>query len=124
MTRGDRIGLQKKDVQFTLGVLRDAEVLPWKQGELEHRKQAVRAIVSGKMREIWKENEEYYGINGDAEPEDELFRKKGWNKMDSGFRMWGSDGNSISVSEPESKGVDDFLASKGWNDVDSGFRLF
>lgn len=124
MTRGDRVGLQKKDVQFTLGVLRDAEVLPWKQGELEHRKQAVRAIVSGKMREIWKENEEYYGINGDAEPEDELFRKKGWNKMDSGFRMWGSDGKSISVSEPESKGVDDFLASKGWNDVDSGFRLF
>lgn len=124
MTRGDRIGLQKKDVQFTLGVLRDAEVLPWKQGELEHRKQAVRAIVSGKMREIWKENEEYYGINGDAEPEDELFRKKGWNKMDSGFRMWGSDGNSISDSEPESKEIDEFLSSKGWNNVDSGFRLF
>lgn len=125
MTRGGRLGLQKKDIQFTLQVLRDAESLPWEQGQLEHLKQEVRGIMIGRMNEVWKANEDYFGLK--LEPEDELFKKKGWNKLDSGFRLWGGDGDSISYSDKPKAAeepIDEFLASKGWNDVDSGFRLF
>jgi hypothetical protein len=124
MIRGGRLGLKKKDIQFTLGVLKDAEGLEWAPGELEQRKQNVRAIMIGRISEVWKENEEYYGL--DLEPENDLFRKKGWNKVDSGFRLWGG-GNPLFRSEQKQSeaeiSVDDFLASKGWNDVDSGFRI-
>lgn len=126
MTRDGRLVLQKKDIQFTLQVLRDAESLPWKEGELEQLKQAVRGVMIGRMSEVWNENKDYYGINAVAE--DELFKKKGWNKVDSGFRLWGGDGDSISYADdkPSAEPIDEFLASKGWNDIErhSGFRLF
>lgn len=48
--------------------------------------------------------------------EDEFLNRKGWNKVDSGFRFLGARSN-------ESKKTDNFLESKGWNDVDSGFRI-
>lgn len=130
MTRGGRgrLGFQKKDIQFTLRVLSDAESLPWRQGELELLKQDVRSVMIGRMSEVWQENQDYYGAN--LEPEDELFKKKGWNKLDSGFRLWGGDGDSISYGDDSKLGsaavepIDEFLASNGWNDFDSGFRLF
>lgn len=131
MTKGGRIGLQKADIQFTLQVLKDAKTLDWKTGELEQRKEAVRAIMVGRMSEVWKLNEDYYGMKVDnvkeEEETDDLFRRKGWNKVDSGFRLWGG-GDSIRLDQdkprPPSEPIDNFLASKGWNDVDSGFRLF
>ena len=51
-----------------------------------------------------------------------LFKKKGWNEIDSGFRLWGS-GDGKAAEQQEIASVDSFLASKGWNDMDSGFRL-
>ena len=127
---GGKIGLKKKDIQFTFSMLKDAENLPWKEGEFQQRKQAARAIMTARMSEVWKEDEEYYGMSSmEAAPEDKLFKQKGWNQIDSGFRLWGGgidfDGMSPSMfaSEEEEDELDEFLASKGWNDVDSGFRL-
>jgi hypothetical protein len=85
----------------------------------------------GRMSEVWKLNEEYHGMKVDSikeeEEKDDLFRRKGWNKVDSGFRLWGG-GDSIRLDQdkkrPPTEPLDNFLASKGWNDVDSGFRLF
>lgn len=130
MTKGGRIGLKTSDIQFVVQVLKDASSLEWKNGDLEQRKQTVRAIMVGRMSEVWKVKEDYYGMNVESvveEEEDELFRRKGWNKVDSGFRLWGG-GDSLRLGQdqkrPKSEQIDDFLASKGWNDVDSGFRLF
>jgi len=125
--RNGRSKLRKKDVLFTLGVLKDAEKLKWMSGELEQRKQSVRELLLGKMSEIMEgtSNDNLFEIN--AELEDELFWKKGWNKVDSGFRLWGQGGGSISANksskEKKLEPVDTFLASKGWNNVESGFRL-
>ena len=128
MVRGGRIGLAKRDIQFARTVLRDAEKLDWEPGEFEKRKQAVGAVLIGRVSEVWKENEAWYGMSSsvEQEEEDELFKKKGWNKVDSGFRLWGGGINEVTTRKtaPESEGVvDEFLASKGWNDVDSGFRI-
>jgi pentatricopeptide repeat protein len=128
MIRGGRMGLQKKDIQFILQLLSDAEGLKWLPGQFQRRKQAVRAVMIGRS-EVWKENEGIYGMG--PEVEDELFKKKGWNKVDSGFRLWGGgkDDPSIRDVPPTNKGdapssVDEFLAAKGWNDVDSSFRIW
>lgn len=131
MIRSGRLGLQKKDVQFTLTVLADAEGLKWLPGQFQRRKQAVRVVMTGRMSEIWKDNERMHGIESDVV--DELFKKKGWNKVDSGFRLWGGGKDDLSLfardDQPLSKkggaaSVDEFLAAKGWNDVDSSFRIW
>jgi hypothetical protein len=125
MVRGGRIGLNKQDIQFARAVIRDAEKLDWEPGQFEKRKQGVGAVMIGRVSEVWKENERWYGMASadEQEMEDELFKKKGWNKVDSGFRLWGG-GIDTGRVEPESERVvDEFLASKGWNDVDSSFRL-
>lgn len=123
MVRGGRIGLQQEDIQFAFSVLRDAEKLDWEPGQLKQRKQSVRAVLVGRVSEVWKENEKFYGMSEDVE--DELFRRKGWNKVDSGFRLWGGGLNYATNPSPNKSDrvVDEFLASKGWNDVDSSFRL-
>jgi len=118
--RGGRSSLKRQDIKFTLDLLKDAEILPWLPGELEHRKQTVRNILTGKMSDIWSNSEDKYGFNADKE--DDLLEKKGWNKVDSGFRLWGQEGDSISASEGGVES-DSFLASKGWNSLDSGFRI-
>lgn len=127
MVRGGRIGLTKRDVQFARSVIRDAEKLDWEPGQFEKRKQSVGAVLIGRVSEVWKENESWYGMaSADEEVEDELFKKKGWNKVDSGFRLWGGGLGEVDKRrvEPEAdRVVDEFLASKGWNDVDSSFRL-
>jgi hypothetical protein len=121
MIRGGRIGLQRKDVQFTLSVIRDAEGLDWAPGEFEKRKRAVRAVMVCRMSEVWKEDEDWYGMKKSAEDEveDPLFMRHGWNKVDSSFSLWGRlQGASNQQNDP-----DQFLQKKGWNDVDSSFRI-
>jgi pentatricopeptide repeat protein len=118
--------LSKKDILFVASLLRDAERLNWQEGQLERRKRAIRAILGDRLRETWLKD---LGSMLSAE-EDELFKRKGWNKVDSGFRLWGggdseSTTNKAREKESSKDGVlDDFLESKGWNDVDSGFRVF
>ena len=91
----------------------------------------MRVVMTGRMSEIWKDNERMHGIESDVV--DELFKKKGWNKVDSGFRLWGGGKDDLSLfardDQPLSKkggaaSVDEFLAAKGWNDVDSSFRIW
>jgi hypothetical protein len=64
-------------------------------------------------------------LRQEIKSEDTLLKRKRWNKIDSGFRLWGG-GRTESKLNGESKAadVDDFLRSKGWNNVDSGFRFF
>ncbi|KAK1742947.1 hypothetical protein QTG54_006544 [Skeletonema marinoi] len=115
------IGFNDDDVRFTLTVLRDGEFLEWEGRQYERRKRAVRAILVGCSSEVWKNDEFAYGLMNE-DTEDPLFKKKGWNEIDSGFRLWGSgDGNF--AEQEENTSVDSFLASKGWNDMNSGFRL-
>ena len=45
------------------------------------------------------------------------FRDKGWNEVDSHFRLFGVPTQSSLSSD------DAWLRSKGWNDVNSGFRI-
>lgn len=117
------MGLNKRDIQFAKTVIRDAELLDWEPGQFEKRKKAVGAVLIGRVSEVWKEDESWYGMSDEVK--DELFEKHGWNKVDSGFRLWGGGlGGVTRRSEPGSERVvDEFLASKGWNDVDSSFRL-
>jgi hypothetical protein len=123
LVRGGRIGYQPKDIQFALAVIRDSENLDWEPGQFERRKQSVRAELIGRVSEVWKENERWFGMAAAADDvEDELFRKKGWNQVDSGFRLWGGGRDGFAAGRSD-RVVDEFLASKGWNDMDSSFRL-
>lgn len=72
---------------------------------------------------------------------EQLFRDKGWNEVDSSFRIFGGpqrqhrataplrdDGYTESIKTDINENGDktknrDWLESKGWNDVDSGFRI-
>jgi len=108
------------DVRFVAGVLRDAEALNWAEGQLERRKLAVKKIMTGRIAGTWKEESDLFGLANPDHYEDEMFKKHGWNKVDSGFRLWGSESNIGSSSRRSS---DKFLQSKGWNNVDSGFRI-
>ena len=117
--------MEDDDVKFILTVLRDGARLEWQVGQYENRKRAVRGILMSCSSKIWKKDEFAFDLVGEKEPEDPLFAKKGWNKIDSGFQLWGG-GNAQQTEEGDgdsSSSVDSFLASKGWNDIDSGFRL-
>ncbi len=52
---------------------------------------------------------------------EQLFRNKGWNEVDSSFRIFG--GYQPVNNFENAKEGRDWLESKGWNDVDSGFKL-
>ena len=131
MISGGPIGFEEEDVKFTLQVLRDGSRLEegWDRKQYEKRKKAVRGILVGCSSEIWKNDEYAFGLVSEEQPEDALFRKKGWNKIDSGFRLWGGNyggeygDDDDSMQQGDTSSVDSFLASKGWNDIDSGFRL-
>jgi len=124
MISGGPIGFEDEDIKFTLEVLRDGAHLEWDVGQYEKRRKAVRGILVGCNSEVWKRDEFAYGLVSEQQPEDVLFTKKGWNRIDSGFRLWGSyDIISEQLGDRDSSSVDSFLASKGWNDIDSGFRL-
>lgn len=131
MVEGGHLGLQQQDLKFVSAIFRDAEKLQYEPGQLEQRKRVVRGVMVGRMSEVWKNDEVGYGMRStsarDAKESliDGLFERKGWNKVDSGFRLWGGGKNDAQRGlNKDDKPVDDFLASKGWNDVDSGFRIF
>ena len=123
MTNGGPRGFDQSDVQFTLAVLRDGDQLQWEGSQYQKRKKIVRSILMACSSEVWKNDEAGYGMNEERIPDDPLFLKKGWNKIDSGFRLWGSGGDDLGTDGEKEGTVDEFLASKGWNDMDSGFRL-
>ena len=104
--------------KFVLNVLRDAEALDWGEDQLTKRKRAVRSVIIGRTNRDWRRDADQYGLLDDSEEEDEMFIRHGWNKVDSGFRLWGGSDNRIN---PNNR--DNFLESKGWNNVDSGFRI-
>jgi pentatricopeptide repeat protein len=120
--------LSKRDVYFVASVLRDAKKLNWAEGQLERRQRAARAALTQQFR-----NDEVflYSIlqvdddDDDDDDDDELFQRKGWNKVDSGFRLWGGGYSEAPEAKKRrsSKVVDIFLQKKGWNNVDSGFRI-
>jgi pentatricopeptide repeat protein len=64
---GRNQALSQKDVRFLSSVLRDAELLPWEPGQLERRERTVRTVAGERLQEVWK--------------------KYGWNDVDSGFRI-------------------------------------
>lgn len=112
--------LRASDVRFVAGVLRDAEKLEWGEGQLESRKRAVQTIMTGRYADTWEEESDLYGLTSVDEYEDGLFKKHGWNRVDSGFRLWGA---NLRRENRKLRDNDDFLQSKGWNNVDSGFRI-
>jgi len=131
MVGGGSLGLDDKDIRFTREVLRDAEGLNWAPGQLDARMKEVRFLLFGRTSEVWKNNEAAFGLEPSQEVVDPLFERKGWNKVDSGFRLWGGGldkrfgkKKQTKSEEEEVAVVDEFLESHGWNDVDSGFRLF
>jgi pentatricopeptide repeat protein len=125
--------LEKLDVQFIDCVIKDAEALDWSSGQLDRRKRVVRALLADRNRGlVWRKEDSYADSRRrlPSESDDELFVRKGWNKVDSGFRLWGGGGGGDSSPRKRSRaskanpGPCTFLESHGWNDVDSSFRLF
>lgn len=101
------LGYQESDANFASIVLRDASTLDWPHGYLERRKALVQKVFRGKLKESWKDSQ------------DPLFKKKNWNTIDSGFKLWGQNASEKDNKKP----VDAFLESKDWNDINSGFRI-
>lgn len=116
---GNSLGLDEKDIEFTLSTLRDARDIDYSPKELKGRERAVRAILVGRTSEVWKVDEKGYGM--DKGVVDPLFKRKNWNQIDSGFRLWGG-GREKSIKNPTTK--DEFLESHSWNDMNSGFRIW
>ena len=115
-------GVQASDARFVAGVLRDAEKLDWEEGQLDRRKRAVESAMNNHVANAWEEEAELYGLwKKDSSrsnlKDNNMFERYGWNKVDSGFRLWGPGKETGSTT-------DDFLESKGWNDINSGFRVF
>jgi hypothetical protein len=116
-------GVQAADARFLAGTLRDAEELSWSNGQLEHRKRVVELAMCKHMANAWEEESNLYGLrNNDLRKStlrSAIFKRHGWNQIDSGFRLWGPG----KKSPDQARVSDDFLQSKGWNDMDSGFRI-
>jgi pentatricopeptide repeat protein len=118
--------LSRQDVLFVASILRDAEHLNWAEGQLERRRRAIRSILGDRLREALLVDKRMSSLM--PPEEDVLFRRKGWNKVDSGFRLWGQASSrdtfvDMNREKPNGEAVDEFLESHGWNNVDSGFRL-
>ena len=107
---GNSVGLTDKDINFISEVLADGTKLEWPGEYLKRKEKAVKIISSGRMRDSSIESLD----------EDPLFKRKNWNKVDSGFKLWGG----IIPQETSKPVIDEFLESKNWNDMDSSFRLF
>jgi hypothetical protein len=67
ISRASSSSISKVDVHFLANVLRDAEKLPWEEGEFQLRERTVRIVAGERLREVWK--------------------KYGWNDVDSSFRI-------------------------------------
>jgi pentatricopeptide repeat protein len=114
--------LKTSDVVFLADVLKDAEKLLWEDGQLERRKRAVRALVLDSRIGPWRSEHSLDSLIPLESTDDDMFQQKNWNKIDSGFRLWG--GGRAAASDAAKDEVDDFLQQHGWNDLDSRFRLF
>ena len=127
---GKHGGMTAGDVRFIASVLRDAEKLDWREGQLESRKGAIQMVMTGRIADTWEEEANLFGLlssssdDSNSNSEDEMFKRHGWNKVDSGFQLWGAK-LTAEQSNQNRRGSrrDEFLESKGWNDVDSGFRI-
>lgn len=108
-------GLEDDNIRFILAVLRDGARLQWEPGQYEKRTRAVRVLV-----EVARNGGSWWS-KGEEPPKDPLFRKKGWNQIDSGFRMWGRNAHE-EWSASSTASADPLLVRKGWNDIDSGWR--
>jgi hypothetical protein len=117
---GNSVELLPADVRFIAGVLRDAEKLEWGESQLERRKRAIQTVMTGRIADTWEEEASLYGLVDVDDYEDDLFKRHGWNKVDSGFNLWGG-GNAGVKSRKRER--DELFQSKGWNNVDSGFRI-
>lgn len=134
MVGGGSLGLDSEDIDFIRKVLRDAEALQgWAPNQLEERIKEVRFLLLGRLSEAWKNDEAAFGVDDSSPPStakvDPLFERKGWNTVDSGFRLWGGGFGGISTPTLETEGdnaeiVDSFLQQHGWNSIDNGFRIF
>jgi len=128
-------GLTSDDITFISLVMKEAKALDWAPGAYEERLREVKTVIVGRVSEVWKENEESWGMSWGKnerieDTPDDLFKKKGWNKVDSGFRLWGDfpgiyPGRQDTAERGPNKKrfEDDLLSSKGWNELDSGFRF-
>lgn len=117
-----KTSLAKRDVSFVARIIRDAERLTWQEGQLERRKHAVRSILGDRLRDAFLDEQRLGSLS--QPDDDELLKKKGWNKVDSGFRLWGQSSGDLGVgTSRQQEPVDQFLESHGWNNVDSGFRI-
>jgi pentatricopeptide repeat protein len=117
--------LLKGELKFIAIVLKDAEDIEWADGKLEKRKRAVHRALAERLRGVLSNEKEFAALFPAKDDANDLFKKKGWNKVDSGFRLWGprTTTEDKNVKTRKGKVLDSFLESKGWNDVDSGFRI-
>ena len=111
--------LTKQHVRFIADVLQDAEQLLWDDGQLNRRKRAIRATIV----DNFGPNDSVFELVPRTESGDDLFDRKGWNQVHSGFRIWGPVDSRKTSDKAWKRREDDFLNSHGWNDVDSNFRL-
>jgi PPR repeat len=113
--------LTKQHVMLIAEVLQDAELLFWDDGQLNRRRRAIRAIIFESFGNALRPNDPVFDLIPTSYSDDDLFDRKGWNQVHSGFRMWGPT-VAMREAKPRNHG-DEFLKSHGWNDVDSTFRL-
>ena len=115
--------LTKHHVVLIAEVLQDAELLFWDEGQLNRRRRAIRAIMLESFGNVLRSNDPVFDLIPTRYSEDDLFDRKGWNQVNSGFRMWGPTDSNKETDIKDSKSNDNFLKSHGWNDVDSNFRF-
>lgn len=116
--------LSRNEAVFTKMVLQDAELLTWEKDQLGRRKRAVQTVFADLLRDNRKGDKDMERLLS-SDGMDDLLERKGWNKVDSGFSLWGRIGTNSESSSQTNKDitVDKFLSKHGWNDVDSGFRI-
>jgi pentatricopeptide repeat protein len=110
--------LTKSDIYFIAAILNDAETLSWSPGQLERRKRVARGMLGPRLQSLF--NDENF-LDSLLVPEsDDWFERKGWNRVESGFNVFGRPSSATGSRRSKDK----FLDDNGWNSVDSGFRLF
>jgi pentatricopeptide repeat protein len=115
--------LTKQHAMLITDVLQDAERLHWEEEQLNRRKRAIRATILESFGNTLRPNDPIFDIVPPLQPDNDLFSRKGWNQVHSGFRLWGPPVSSITSNDKAWNQGDDFLNSHGWNDVDSKFRV-
>lgn len=101
------LGFSEHDIDFTSSVLHDARKLEWPSGSLRRRETILNNVLMGRKSNVL--------VGDDVDP---LFKKKNWNRINSGFRLWGGENK-----KQETTASDAFLASKNWGSFDSSFRI-